>query len=343
MGSVAGSARQPRPKRAAPFLCLQQHGAERRARVHGDLAATQLAFAANPLNLLRVRQPRQTFSLLHQGARALLAAGRETLRALSVAVWHRAGVLLASEEMHQARIIQHCSDCHNTDCWGASTEQAAFLSKRGCPWHHGAAPSSPTLCRAGAVPAPLSVRSFSNREGRAGRVKLRRDGPTAGPSCLLPCLFLPSSWPSQAIFPLLAHSRCWQAVGMPAVQGLALSPHVQGDGVPPLPVRLIPVPAPRGIPLPPSAAGHQCPRSFQSSGEPGNHRARGPVSLPELSFLRYSQASAARCSPRPEQPLPGGSRARAVGHAAAGHPAGTGGPRAQGDCACRSRALRADL
>lgn len=76
------------------------------------------------------------------------------LCALSLAVWHRTGVLLASKEVYHAQIIQHCSDCFNTNPWGASMEQAAFLSNLGHPWHHGAAPSSPTLYHTGAVPAP---------------------------------------------------------------------------------------------------------------------------------------------------------------------------------------------
>lgn len=36
----------------------------------------------------------------------------------------------------------------------------------------------------------------------------------------------------------------------------ALSPHVQGDGVPPLPMGLISIPASWSIPLPPLSAGH---------------------------------------------------------------------------------------
>lgn len=74
---------------------------------------------------------------------------------------------------------------------------------------------------------------------------------------------LPAAFPVPAqplaiasVLPLLALSRCCQAVGVPAVQGLARpqplaavapSPRTQGDGVPPLPTGLIPVPASRSI------------------------------------------------------------------------------------------------
>lgn len=151
-------------------------------------------------------------------------------------------------------------------------------SKRGCPWHHGAALSSPTLCRTGAVAAPLSAPSFSKRDGRVGRAKLRRQSPTDGCGCLLPCLFPPSSRPPHAVI----SPPCTQPV-RPAFW------HAGGAGAGDRQQRLrAPVyrvmgshRCPQGLSLSPHPGVSHCPHQLRQprgswgSGEPETHRVGG--------------------------------------------------------------------
>lgn len=216
-------------------------------RVHRDLAPTRLAFAANLLNLLWVHHSRP-FPFSVKAACAGLAAGGEALHALSVSV-RRCAVGFGG-----AWVIQHCLD------WLLGCKhRAGCIPKHGHPWHHSDALSSPTLCCAGAIPAPPSAWSFSDREGHVGRVKLQWYSPTEGPGLPVPAQLLAATC---SVYP-----PCTQpgAVSVPVVQELAspqpltaaaLSPHGQGDGVPPLPVGLISLSASWDIPLPPLAAGH---------------------------------------------------------------------------------------